>query len=411
MATAQEQLMGMLNPQTARLLDNQMRQKQVAQRSQGAGMLSGLTQAYTGMADAVTGAAGLTPMGANEQQVIQANEKAMKANLKTVKDKTLQASITSEVGRAIKSSDLKELAVSRDNLLATGTQVATSAAQKVQDKIDRLTEKQEDKGKIDKSKEAALVIVDKSKLSEEQKQQINNEVTNGITKAEDINKRIKNAEESTAKANELASGIAALSHYDLSEDERKAYTAALKGGASLTTILQKVIPNKERLTVERLSQMHRFFTPTSVDAFKEAFSKGKRGVELPALVEQDSERKVNVSNISKSMLTNFDALVNENFDEYPDVKAVFTDAGWFKEDADTNKIKAYVADVYTYANKNNLLPREALIEWAAEKNKSSDKPAKVTVTPEQLKRAIKNNPNISPDVLRKALEDKFNPEK
>ena len=74
MATAQEQLMGMLNPQTARLLDNQMRQKQVAQRSQGAGMLSGLTQAYTGMADAVTGAAGFTPMGANEQQAIQANK-------------------------------------------------------------------------------------------------------------------------------------------------------------------------------------------------------------------------------------------------------------------------------------------------------------------------------------------------
>ena len=73
MATAQQQLMGMLNPQTARLLDNQMRQKQVAQRSQGAGMLSGLTQAYTGMADAVTGAAGLTPMGANQQKAIQAN--------------------------------------------------------------------------------------------------------------------------------------------------------------------------------------------------------------------------------------------------------------------------------------------------------------------------------------------------
>ena len=79
MATAQEQLMGMLNPQTARLLDNQMRQKQVAQRSQGAGMLSGLTQAYTGMADAVTGAAGLTPTGANEQQAIQNEQKAMKA--------------------------------------------------------------------------------------------------------------------------------------------------------------------------------------------------------------------------------------------------------------------------------------------------------------------------------------------
>jgi hypothetical protein len=36
-------------------------------------MLSGLKQAYTGMADAVTGAAGLTPMGANQQKAIQAN--------------------------------------------------------------------------------------------------------------------------------------------------------------------------------------------------------------------------------------------------------------------------------------------------------------------------------------------------
>ena len=74
MATAQQQLMGMLNPQAARLLDTQMRQKQVAQRSQGAGMLSGLTQAYTGMADAVTGAAGLSPIGVNEQQAIEASQ-------------------------------------------------------------------------------------------------------------------------------------------------------------------------------------------------------------------------------------------------------------------------------------------------------------------------------------------------
>ena len=87
MATAQEQLMGMLNPQTARLLDNQMRQKQVAQRSQGAGMLSGLTQAYTGMADAVTGAAGLTPMGANEQKAIYNEQKLIQAAKTTAMQK------------------------------------------------------------------------------------------------------------------------------------------------------------------------------------------------------------------------------------------------------------------------------------------------------------------------------------
>lgn len=87
MATAQEQLMGMLNPQTARLLDNQMRQKQVAQRSEGAGMLSGLTQAYTGMADAVTGAAGLTPMGANEQKAIYNEQKLIQAAKTTAMQK------------------------------------------------------------------------------------------------------------------------------------------------------------------------------------------------------------------------------------------------------------------------------------------------------------------------------------
>jgi hypothetical protein len=37
-------------------------------------MLSGLTQAYTGMADAVTGAAGLSPIGVNEQQAIEASQ-------------------------------------------------------------------------------------------------------------------------------------------------------------------------------------------------------------------------------------------------------------------------------------------------------------------------------------------------
>ena len=87
MATAQEQLMGMLNPQTARLLDNQMRQKQVAQRSQGAVMLSVVTQAYTGMADAVTGAAGLTPMGANEQKAIYNEQKLIQAAKTTAMQK------------------------------------------------------------------------------------------------------------------------------------------------------------------------------------------------------------------------------------------------------------------------------------------------------------------------------------
>ena len=74
MATAKEQLLANMNPQMARLLDNQMRDQQVAQRSQGAGMLAGLTQAYTGMGDIASRALGAAPMGANEMQAVQAQQ-------------------------------------------------------------------------------------------------------------------------------------------------------------------------------------------------------------------------------------------------------------------------------------------------------------------------------------------------
>ena len=74
MATAKQQLLANMNPQMARLLDNQMRDQQVAQRSQGAGMLAGLTQAYTGMGDLASRALGAAPMGANEMQAVQAQQ-------------------------------------------------------------------------------------------------------------------------------------------------------------------------------------------------------------------------------------------------------------------------------------------------------------------------------------------------
>ena len=75
MPTAKEQLLSMMSPQAARLLDQQMRSQQVAQRSQGAGMLSGLVQAYTGMSDAFQGITSGLPMGANEMKALQAQKK------------------------------------------------------------------------------------------------------------------------------------------------------------------------------------------------------------------------------------------------------------------------------------------------------------------------------------------------
>ena len=71
MATAKEQLLSMMNPQQARLMDQQLRQQQVAQRAQGAGMLSGLVQAYTGMGDMAQRVGGIMPMGAMEAENIR----------------------------------------------------------------------------------------------------------------------------------------------------------------------------------------------------------------------------------------------------------------------------------------------------------------------------------------------------
>lgn len=116
MATAKEQLLSMMNPQAARLLDQQLRQKQVAQRAQGAGMLSGLVQAYTGMGDVAQRATGIMPMGAMEMQARQQEKAQDEINtaLKGVKtsedyfraaDKL--ANSTSAVARA-KANQLRE---------------------------------------------------------------------------------------------------------------------------------------------------------------------------------------------------------------------------------------------------------------------------------------------------------------
>lgn len=76
MTTPNQQLLSMLDPQQARLLDQQMRDQQVAQRAQGGGMLSGVVQAYTGMGDLAQRALGASPAGANEMQALQAQKMA-----------------------------------------------------------------------------------------------------------------------------------------------------------------------------------------------------------------------------------------------------------------------------------------------------------------------------------------------
>ena len=107
MATAKQQLLANMNPQMARLLDNQMRDQQVAQRSQGAGMLAGLTQAYTGMGDLASRALGAAPMGANEMQAIQAQQqqKAMTDAINGAEGATQSARLLNAAERLEKSGN------------------------------------------------------------------------------------------------------------------------------------------------------------------------------------------------------------------------------------------------------------------------------------------------------------------
>lgn len=91
MATAKEQLLANMNPQAARLMDQQLRQNQVAQRAQGAGMLSGLVQAYTGMGDIAQRVGGIAPVGATEVEAIQ---RAQKLKTEEERMESLQAKLS-----------------------------------------------------------------------------------------------------------------------------------------------------------------------------------------------------------------------------------------------------------------------------------------------------------------------------
>jgi hypothetical protein len=121
MPTAKEQLLSMMSPQAARLLDQQMRSQQVAQRSQGAGMLSGLVQAYTGMSDAFQGITSGMPMGANELDQQRKAEVIKKAE---DEKKTQRGLATAEI-----STLVKQKIASKEITLEEGTALVRQVAQ------------------------------------------------------------------------------------------------------------------------------------------------------------------------------------------------------------------------------------------------------------------------------------------
>jgi hypothetical protein len=146
MATAKEQLMKMMSPRQGMLLDQQLRDQQVAQRAQGAGMLSGLVQAYTGMGDIAQRATGIMPMGAMEQQAIQQQEQ-----------QKVQAGA---IGGATGANRVEQLRNVANRLRDTGSQKNMMLAEQYDSKADEIELKLMELG-VKQNKPSAKIMVNK----------------------------------------------------------------------------------------------------------------------------------------------------------------------------------------------------------------------------------------------------------
>ena len=131
MATPNEQLLSMMDPQQARLLDQQLRDQQVAQRSQGGGMLSGIVQAYTGMGDLAQRALGSQAPGANEQNALKKQQMFQDQQQKQAQKKQQVAGIMQSAQGENRIEKLKDTA---NRLRATGTYENLMLAEQLDDK-------------------------------------------------------------------------------------------------------------------------------------------------------------------------------------------------------------------------------------------------------------------------------------
>lgn len=151
MATPNEQLLSMLDPQQARLLDQQLRDKQVAQRAQGGGMLSGVVQAYTGMGDLAQRALGAQAPGANEQAALKKQQVFQEQQKQQAQKKQMVASAMQGAEGTNRIEKLKDTA---NRLRATGTYENLMLAEQLDDKAFEMQNKL-DKIAIDRGKVAA----------------------------------------------------------------------------------------------------------------------------------------------------------------------------------------------------------------------------------------------------------------
>jgi hypothetical protein len=127
MATAKEQLLSMMDPQQARLMDQQLQTQQNIQRSQGAGMLSGLVQGTLGGMQSVQGALGKPQVGPNELMAQQAQQAQQK-----------QKTISDAMSGPREGNRVQQLRQIAQRLRSTGTFEAIMKAEQIDAQADEL---------------------------------------------------------------------------------------------------------------------------------------------------------------------------------------------------------------------------------------------------------------------------------
>ena len=367
MTTPNQQLIGMMSPQQARLLDDQLRDQQI-QNQAGGGMFSGAVAATLRGNDAIANAVGGRRVGVNEQANVDKRAELMAQQ--EAADK-LQRERTAVNNNILVETDIKKLESIRDRLVERNTPEAAKSAKLAHDKIIKLKkELTESSGSSD--------LINKTDLPKDIKESLIAEVTNGITKPQDVPKRIKESNEKVSKQMERDSGIKLIDGYKLPEEQSAKYKKMLDGGVPLATIISKIEPKTDELTNQNLITMYRFFTPESVDAYKAAVEKGVKVTAMPKLVslKTDKDGRIITNKPTAMQAASLKAAIGILAETNTAVEDFYQTAGIFGGDIDTQKVLGTTAQIYALANQKNISLDEAIVEYATKTARMAELQAK-----------------------------------
>jgi hypothetical protein len=343
-----------------------MREQQVAQRSQGAGMLSGLVQAYTGMGDTLQRAAGMMPMGRNEQMARE------QRGLLESQAKTEQA-INQATSASVGETDIDKLGKLRDSLLAMNKQAATKQAQAIQKRIETLEKQNEEAGKTTAMVTAGNGLIDKSNLTDEQKEKTKVLFANNFLSPKELNAHIESLENKNLEQGQIQEVSSQISTLGLEPQTVSLLQSSLDNGGKPSSVINKAIElaakkNKPVSITTGDMSFYGQFTTSSVDDYLKWKTDGGKGVP-PKLVDLPDKPKaakspVTASNVTADHLKSVITLIAE---EDPVVSKFFVDeGGWFSSDSvNKDKLKAYASDILTLRRDKNLSMTEAVKQFVS----------------------------------------------